>query len=49
MTKKSLKYPKGDTKLNLVHHLLKIKTWGTKWKRVVDKTDEWAAWRWANA
>jgi hypothetical protein len=23
-------------------HLLKIKTWGTKWKRSIDKTNEWA-------
>jgi hypothetical protein len=28
--------------------LFEIKTWGTKWKRVIDKTNEWAAWRWAN-
>jgi hypothetical protein len=30
-------------------HLFEIKTWGTKWKRVIDKTKEWAAWQWANA
>jgi hypothetical protein len=29
--------------------LFEIKKWGTKWKRVIDKIDEWAAWRWANA
>jgi hypothetical protein len=29
--------------------LFKIKTWGTKWKKVIDKIDEWVAWRWANA
>jgi hypothetical protein len=28
--------------------LLKIKTWGTKWKRKIDKTIKWAAWRWVN-
>jgi hypothetical protein len=30
-------------------HLLKIKTRGTKWKRSIDKTNEWATWQWANA
>jgi len=29
--------------------LLKIKTWGLEWKKQIDKTNEWAAWRWANA
>ncbi len=29
--------------------MLEIKTWGTKWKRVINKTNEWAAWRWVNA
>jgi hypothetical protein len=28
---------------------LKIKTWGTKWKISIDKTNEWATWQWANA
>jgi hypothetical protein len=28
--------------------LLKIKTWGLEWKKQIDKTNEWAAWRWAN-
>jgi len=27
----------------------KFKTWGTKWKRQIDKTTEWVAWRCANA
>jgi hypothetical protein len=44
MTKNSLEYPRDDTKLNPLLHLLKIRTWGTKWKRVIDKTDEWATW-----
>jgi len=44
-----LEYSKDDTKLNPLQHLFEIKTWGTKWKRVINKTDEWAAWRWANA
>jgi len=29
--------------------LLEIKTWGSKWKKQIDKTNEWAAWRWVNA
>jgi len=29
--------------------LLEIKTWGTKWKGVINKTNEWVALRWANA
>jgi hypothetical protein len=28
---------------------LEIKTWGTKWKRTIDKIDEWAASQWAKA
>jgi hypothetical protein len=28
--------------------LLKIKTWRTKWKKVIDKIDEWATWGWVN-
>ncbi len=42
MTKKLLEYPKNDTNLDPLRHLLKIKTWGRKWKRVIDKIDEWA-------
>jgi hypothetical protein len=38
MTKKSLEYPIDDTRLDPLRHLLEIKTWGTKWKRVIDKT-----------
>jgi hypothetical protein len=49
MTKNSLEYPRNDTKLNPFRQLLKIKTWGTKWKRVIDKITEWATWLWANA
>ncbi len=29
--------------------MLEIRTWGIKWKRTIDKTDEWAAWQWMNA
>jgi len=43
MTKKPLEYPKDDTKLNPLWHLLKIRTWIIEWKRVIDKTNEWAA------
>jgi hypothetical protein len=28
--------------------LLEIKTWGLKWKKQIDKTNEWATWQWAN-
>jgi hypothetical protein len=27
----------------------KIRTWGSEWKKQINKTNEWAAWRWANA
>jgi hypothetical protein len=40
MTKKSLEYPRDDTKLNPFQHVLKIKTWGIGWKRVINKTNE---------
>ncbi len=36
MTKKSLEYPRDDTRLIPFQDLLEIKTWGTKWKRVID-------------
>ncbi len=28
--------------------MLKIRTWGTKWKRQIDKTIKWVAWQWVN-
>ncbi len=34
MTKKPLKYPRDNTKLDPLMHLLEIKTWGIEWKRV---------------
>jgi hypothetical protein len=37
MTKKHLKYRKDDTHLVILHHLLEIKTWGTKWKKQLTK------------
>jgi hypothetical protein len=44
MTKKPLEHPKDNTRLNPLLHLFEIKTWGIEWKRVIDKTMEWAAW-----
>jgi hypothetical protein len=41
--------PRDPTLLDPIKNLLKIKTWGRKWKRQFDKTIEWVAWRWANA
>jgi hypothetical protein len=49
MKKKALGYWKNDTKLDPFRHLVEFITWGTKWKRVIEKIDEWAAWWWANA
>jgi len=49
MTKKPLEYPRDDTKLQPLQHLLEIRTWGIKWKSVIDKIVEWLAWQWANA
>ncbi len=48
MTKKPLEYPRNNTKLDPLRHLLKIRTWGRKWKRVINKIVEWATWWWAN-
>jgi hypothetical protein len=44
MTKKPFEYPRDNIKLDLRKHLLDIKTWGTKWKGIIDKTMEWVAW-----
>jgi len=44
ITKKPLEYPRDDTKLQPLQYLLEIKTWGIKWKRVIDKIVEWLAW-----
>jgi hypothetical protein len=46
--KKSLEYPRDDTRLNPLQHLLKIRTWGTHLKRVINKIVEWSTWQWAN-
>ncbi len=34
---------RDDSRLLLFQHLLEIRTWGKKWKKI-DKTNEWAAW-----
>ncbi len=49
MTKKTMEYLRDETRLVPLWHLLKIRAWGTKWKRAIDKTNEWVAWWWANA
>jgi hypothetical protein len=49
MTTKPLEYSRDPTFLNPLKNLLQIRTWGTKWKMQIDKTIEWAGWRWANA
>ncbi len=49
MTKKTMEYPRDETRLVPLQHLLEIRTWGTKWKRAIDKTNEWVAWQWVNA
>jgi hypothetical protein len=49
MIKKLLEYPRDNTKLGPFRHLLEIRTWGIEWKRVINKTKEWATWWWANA
>jgi hypothetical protein len=37
MTTKLLEYPKDSTLLEPLKNLLEIKTFGTKWKRQIDK------------
>ncbi len=49
MTKSLLEYSKDDNRIDPLQHLLEIRQWGTKWKSVIDKTNEWATWRWINA
>jgi hypothetical protein len=49
MIKTPLEYPRNPTLLNPLKQLLEIRTWGTEWKKQIDKTNEWEAWRWANA
>ncbi len=49
MITKPLEFPRDPTILDPLKNLLEIRTWGTKWKRKIDKTIEWATWWWANA
>jgi hypothetical protein len=44
MTTKPLEYPRDPTLLDPLKNLLEIKIWGTKWKRKINKTTEWAGW-----
>jgi hypothetical protein len=39
-----LEYPRDKTQLVPLQQLLEIKTWGQKWKNIIDKIDEWVAW-----
>ncbi len=48
MTIKPLEYPRDPTLLDPIKNLLEIGTWGTKWKRQIDETTKWVAWRWVN-
>jgi hypothetical protein len=43
MTTKPWEYLRDDIQLITLQHLLETKTWGTKWKRTIEKTNEWAA------
>jgi hypothetical protein len=43
MTTRPWECLKDDIQLLSLQHLLEIKTWGTKWKRTIDKIYEWAA------
>jgi hypothetical protein len=43
MTTKPWEYLRDDTQLIPFQHLLETRTWGTKWKKTIDKTNEWAA------
>jgi hypothetical protein len=38
--KKPLEYPRDNTRLNPLKHLLEIKTWGTEWEGIIDKIVE---------
>ncbi len=49
MTTKPWEYPRDDTWLLPLQHLLEIRTWGIKWKRAIYKINERVMWQWANA
>jgi len=44
MIKTSLKFPRNPALLNPLKQLLEIRTWGSEWKKQIDKTNEWVAW-----
>jgi hypothetical protein len=46
---KTFRISKRSTLLDPLKNLLEIRTWGTKWRRKIDKTIEWVAWQWVNA
>jgi hypothetical protein len=46
MIRMPLEYPRNPTMLDPFTQLLKIRTWGLEW--LIDKTNEWVAWWWAN-
>ncbi len=49
MMKMPLEFPRDPTMLDPLKQLLQIKTWGSQWKKKIDKTNEWVAWQWVNA
>ncbi len=49
MIKTPLEYPRNPTLLNPLKKLLEIRTWGSKWKKKINKTNEWPTWQWVNA
>jgi hypothetical protein len=40
---KPLEYPRDLTLLDPLKNLLEIRTWGTYWKRKIDKITKWVA------
>ncbi len=48
MIKTPLEYPRNPTLLNPLKKLLEIRTWGSKWKKKINKTNEWATWQWGD-
>jgi hypothetical protein len=48
MIKTPLEYPRNPTLLNPLKKLLEIRTWGSKWKNKINKTNEWATWQWGD-
>jgi hypothetical protein len=48
MTTKPRECQKDDTQLLPLQYLLELRHWGKEWKRTINKTNEWVAWRWMN-